>query len=157
MAETKKQIFWSAPEFVHYQKGQVWFFFLTVIGLGFAVYFFVQKDFLTATLFLLMFIIVFGFAKAKPKTMQIVLDGAGIKFNESRIPYQQLKTFWIVYNPPETKTLNFESSAYVNRFITLQLENEDPVKIRRFLLEYLPEDLDRNEHLSHRIARALRF
>ena len=157
MTETKKQITWSAPEFVHYQKSQVWFFFLTVIGLGLAVYFFLQKEFVTAALFLLMFIIVFGFAKRKPKIVKISLDSSGLKLNDLRIPYQQLKNFWIVYNPPAVKTLNFESSAYLNRFITLELEKEDPVKIRRFLLEYLPEDLDRDEHLTQKISRTLRF
>ena len=159
MAKKEKQneISWTAPEFIHYPKSPLWFFLLTVVGLGLVMYFLWQKDFLTAMMFTLLFVIVFYFAKTRPKTVKITLDGRGVKLNDSSIPYQQIKNFWIVYDPPTVKILNFETNAYLNRFLTLQLEDEDPIKIREFLLQYLPEELNRQEQLSSKISRTLKF
>jgi len=153
----KKQISWTAPEFIHYPKSPMWFISLGLAGLAVIAYFLLQRDFLTAVMFLLLVITVYFFAKAKPRTMEIALDSHGVKISKMQIPYQRIKSFWIVYQPPETKTLNFETAAYLNRFLTLQLENEDPVAIRDFLLEYLPEDLDRTEQLTDKISRTLKF
>ena len=153
----KKQISWTAPEFIHYPKSRVWFIGLSALGLAVIAYFLLQRDFLTAVMFLLLFVSAYYFAKARPRDITVVLDSRGVKISQTQVPYQRIKTFWIVYSPPETKTLNFETSAYLNRFLTLQLEGEDPVAIRDFLLEYLPEDLDREEQLSDKISRTLKF
>lgn len=152
-----QEISWRAPEFIHYPKSFVWYGIIALLGLVLAGYFLLQKDFLTAVLFVLLFVLIVYFAQAKPKMLEISLDAKGLKLNEMRLPYQQIKTFWFVYEPPEIKTLNFETTAYFNRFLTLQLEDQDPVKIREFLLKYLPEDLERAEFTSDKIARKLRF
>ncbi|MDP3740737.1 MAG: hypothetical protein Q8R08_00220 [bacterium] len=153
----EKEISWSAPEFVHYPKSTGWFVAVGIVGLILIIYFLFQRDFLTASLFILLTVILVYFAKLPAKTLHIHLTTTGVKINESRLSYQQIKSFWMVYNPPEVKTLNFETGAYLNRFITLQLENEDPVKIRRFLAEYLTEDLEKGELFSDKVSRNLKF
>ncbi len=153
----EKQISWSAPEFIHYPKSKAWFIIMTALGAALIVYFLSQKDFLTAVLFFCLLGLMFYFARAKPKTVRIELDSYGIKVGELKLPYSQIKSFWIVYEPPEVKTLNFETTAYLNRNLTLQLGSEDPVKIRKFLLEYLPEDLDKEEGVADKLARKLKF
>lgn len=157
MLEEKKQITWTAPEFVHYPKSLTWFVIIAIVGLVLVGYFLFQRDYLTATLFILLLAIVFYFGKAKPKHIKIQLDSQGLKLGDTRVPYSQIKKFWIVYDPPTVKILNFETQAYLNRFITLQLENENPVEVRHYLLEYLPEDLEKGEQLSDKISRGLRF
>ncbi|MDP3993805.1 MAG: hypothetical protein U1C57_00770 [Candidatus Doudnabacteria bacterium] len=151
------EISWSAPEYQHYPKSLGWFIFLFLAGAGLTLYFLLQKDFLTSILFALLFIIIYFFSKAKPRTLHITLDRQGIKINNNRLPYSQIKKFWIVYDPPEVKILNFETLAYLNRYLTLQLESQDPVNIRQFLLSYLPEDLDGGEQFSDKLSRKLRF
>lgn len=153
----ENKITWEAPEFIHYPKSVWWFVAIAIIGTGLVIYFLFQKDFLTAVLFVLLLLLIFFFGKQKPKELHIELDGIGAKVNQTRIPYKQLKNFWLVYEPPEVKTLNFETTARFNRFLTLQLRNEDPVKIRKFLLEYLPEDLERGEQFADKLARTLKF
>jgi hypothetical protein len=157
MEQKPKSIGWTAPEFVHYPKSFVWFAVLTIICLGIVVYFLIAKEFLTATLFGLLYAIVFYFSRAKPKDLNIEISGRGLKLNHNLIPYQQLKSFWIIYSPPEVKTLNFETTAYFNRFVTLQLEQENPAAIREFLLQFLPEDLDRGEQFADKLGRTLKF
>lgn len=155
--EKKHEISWTAPEFIHYPKSLNWYLAAGGAALVLVVYFAFQKDFLTATMFVLLFLIVFFFARAKPRQVHITLSAHGIKLNDSRISYQQIKTFWLVYEPPEIKTVNFETSAYLNRYLTLQLGDGDPSEIRDFLLEYLLEDLDREERMPDKISRTLKF
>lgn len=158
MAEAlDKEINWTAPEFVHYPKGKWWFILAAALAAIIIAYFLLQKDFLTATLFILLAAVVIYFARQPAKTLHIQLTHAGLKLNNVKVPYQQIKSFWIVYEPPEVKILNFETSAYLNRFITLQLTDQDPVAVRAFLLKYLPEDLDRGEQISDKLARGLKF
>ncbi len=151
------KITWTAPEFVHYPKSPLWFGLAILAGLALTIYFFFQKDFLTAVLFLLLLIVIVVFAKMPPRTIKIELDGLGIKLNQRRLPYQQIKSFWIVYEPPAVKTLNLETTARLNRFLTLQLAEENPVKIREYLAKHLSEDLDKGEQFSDKLSRTLKF
>src|SRR3989344_8538321 len=153
--EKKQEFVWTAPEFVHYPKNKTWYVVASVIGVILVGYFLVHKDFLTSALFALLFLMLVFLAREKPREVRITLSGRGLKINEMALPYQQIKFFWIVYEPPTVKTLNFETTAYLNRFVTVQLADTDPVAIREFLLQYLLEDLDRQEQTVDTISRKL--
>lgn len=151
------EITWQAPEYVHYPKSAVWFATLSLIGAGLIVFFLFKKDFLTAALFFLLTLTVFFFSRKKPGIVTVKLASTGLTYNEARLPWQKIQSFWIVYEPPEIKTLNFKTSAYLNRLITIQLDDADPAAIHEFLLQYLPEDENQEEQFADKIARKLKF
>jgi len=157
MLENKKQVTWSAPEFIHYPKSAWWFVGLTIIGLGLAIYFAFQKEFLNAFLFLLFYAVVYYYSRVKAKILEIKIDQKGVTFGGNHISYAQTKSFWIVYEPEAVKTLNFETTAYLNRFVTLQLGSADPEQVREILSEHVAEDTDRGEQVSDKLARTLKF
>ena len=157
LEETKTEISWTAPEFIHQPKGSLWFILVGVADLVLIIYFLFQRDYLTALLFLLLGLVTFYFARLPAKNLHIQIGPKGLKLNQIQIPYQKLKKFWIVYEPPIIKTLNFETTAYFNRFLTLQLEDKNPLPIRELLLKYIPEDLERGEQIDDKIARTLKF
>ena len=161
MTETKskqaKELSWEAPEFVHYPKSLTWFVVLFVIGVALIIFFVFKKDFVTALLFLLLLMLAYFFSGQKPKTIKIKLNFRGVELNDMKIPFDQIKSFWVVYDPPEIKTLNFETTAYINRYFTIQINDQNPVELREFLLEHLPEELDRKEQLGDKVSRKLGF
>ncbi len=157
MLENKKEISWTAPQFVHYHKGLGWFISLGIVSTVLILYYAFKKDFLTAALFLLFAIVIYYFAKAKPRQVHIKIDDKGLKINENRIPYQNLKAFWIHYDPPQVKTLNFETTAYLNRSVSLLLMDQNPLAIKDYLLQFLPEELERKESFGEKVARKLKF
>ena len=108
-------------------------------------------------MFILLFLMALLFSRLKPRQITITLGPRGLRLNDSLISYQQMKSFWLVYEPPHIKTLKFETSAYLNRFLTVQLDDQDPVEIREFLLDYLAEDLEREERIPDKISRTFRF
>lgn len=155
--EKPKELSWTAPEFIHYPKSRVWYITIVVVGLVFVVFFLFQKDLLTAALFILLTILVLYFSRQRPREIAVKIDARGLKLNDLQIRYDNLKSFWIVYDPPAVKILNFETTAYLNRYLTIQLADQDPVAARDLLLEHLPEDLDKEEQISDKIARKLKF
>jgi hypothetical protein len=153
----KPHLIWEAPEFIHYPKNKIWIVGISILGLGLIAYFAFQKDFLTTALLVLFFVVILYFGNMAPKTVNVEISPQGVKLNTYRLPFQQIKTFWIVYDPPYVKTLNFETTARFNRFLTVQLMDQDPTTIRSFLLEFLPEDADRGEQFSDIVSRTLKF
>jgi hypothetical protein len=156
--ETKNTtLTWEAPEFVHYPKSPVWFIVLSIIGVALILFFLFKGDFLTSTLFALLLIVTLYFSRQKPRKVKIKITGNQLQINEVKIPFDQIKGFWIIYNPPEIKALNFETTAYLNRYVTVQLADENPLAIREFLLNHLVEDMEKTEPLTDKISRKIGF
>lgn len=157
MPENKKEITWSASEFIHYPKSKWWLGGLTVVGLGLAGYFAIQREFLNAFLFLLFYIVILYYSKAPARTIHIKIDDKGITFGGNHTPYGQIKSFWIVYEEGVVEILNFETTAYFNRFITLQLAGTSPETVREILSQHLVEDTEKGEQFADRLSRTLKF
>lgn len=152
-----KNITWQSPEFIYYHKSPGWYLGLAIFGLitmGYAVW---RTDYLMLFTLIVMFTVAYFYAGRKPKTITVTLSGKGVSLDKNLYYYKNLQSFWILYEPPEVKTLNFETTNYLNRDITIQLENEDPNEIREFLLNFLPENLDREESTTDRLFRRLKF
>ncbi|MBI4054001.1 MAG: hypothetical protein HY397_01575 [Candidatus Doudnabacteria bacterium] len=158
MDKNKKEISWEAPEHIHYEKGLSWYLVAALIALAFFAYAFWQKDYLMfATLFV---VLAAGFfvAHKRPNNISISLNHKGLVTNDVLYRYDTtLKSFWIVYHPPETKTLYFQTAQLFNQTISVELADQNPVEIREFLLQYLPEDLEREESNLDRILRLIKF
>jgi len=157
MTKQKIQISWEAPEYIHYKKGFVWYLSLVLIGAAVLTYAVWNKDYLMLFTLLVVLIVWLVISHQKPRTIKITLSGKGVALSENFYPYSMLKSFWIVYEPPEVKTLYFETTNYLNREIIVQLGEEDPNRVRNFLLQFLPEDLEREESYSDKLLRRLKF
>lgn len=157
MTEDNKIIEWQAPEFTEHEKNTSWHVIFTVIALlliGYAVYI---KSILSAITFVLLSILGWYFANKKPEIILYKLTSTGIVNSDTIIPYKNIKSFWIVYNPPLVKTLNFETTALLNRIVSIELGEQDPLKAREYLQNYITEDLDREESLTDIISRKAKF
>jgi len=99
----------------------------------------------------------FTYAHREPKKVIYTLNNNGIVVDRVLFPYQNILAFWINYLPPDIKTLNFETTAYINRYVSIQLNDQNPLEVREYLLQYLVEDLDQGETLAERITRKTKF
>jgi len=73
-------------------------------------------------------------------------------------PFSELEKYWIIYNPPEVKTLYFEPKNIIKHRLSVPLLDADPLLIRSYLNQYLFEDLDvEEEPLSDRLGRILKM
>jgi uncharacterized membrane protein YobD (UPF0266 family) len=147
---------WETPEFTHYQHGKRWFLIAILIFVALVVFALITKQWLMAAVIILTAVIVFIFTQQKPKVVPFGISHAGIIFSNRFYPYSEIKSFWIVYEP-NVKTINFELTRRLSMIITVQLLDQDPLPIRKFLKKYLPEEKSRGEDFSDRISRLLKF
>jgi len=155
--EAKPLAEWTCPEFVKYRKNKSWYQILWVILVLLIIFAIFKGGFLPVVTFVLMGIVVYVYSKKEPRKIHFKIVNKGIWFNEKFYDFTELKSFWILYEPPELKTLNFLTEKKLPGIITFQLGDQNPVKIREILLEFLPEDEKRKESLADKAARAVKF
>ena len=157
MAKNKNSLSWHASEFKEYEKNLGWYIALVacaILIMGFFVI--VQKDFFAAITIGILTIMIVFFARQKPQVLEIQLNNKGVYHGQVHIPYKQIKRFWIVDKHPH-RTLNLETSTYLNRLMILELDEQDPDEVREFLLEYLPEHEDSEPTFAQRVIHWFKF
>lgn len=155
--DNQKNITWQAPEFRHYPKNVGWYITLVSISvLVIAFFVIVESDIFAAVSLGLITILIILFSRQSPRLVNVELNSKGIKFDNLHYPYKQLKYFWVVNNPRH-KTIIFHTTAFLNNTLILELEDQDPEKIREFLLQYLPEHHETEETSIQRIMHRVKF
>ncbi|MDP3784660.1 MAG: hypothetical protein Q8R12_01115, partial [bacterium] len=71
-------------------------------------------------------------------------------------PYDDLKSFWLNYDPPHVKELYVISKKVLLPQLSIPLGQTDPNQIREHLLKFL-EEREIQESLADAIARFFRF
>jgi hypothetical protein len=150
-------IVWKASSHTQHKRTYAWYLGFGIISLGLILFALFTHSILTLITFILLIVVVFIFATQPAVKVSYKLTNVGIEAGSITYPYKIIKKFWITYNPPTIKTLSFETSAYLNNKVSLQLGDQDPVMVKSFLNQYLPEDLDRQDSLSETLARGLKI
>lgn len=149
---------WKAPEYKQYDRSNNWFIGLLIIAAGLIVYSLITANYLLIIITVILAVIVNSLTHKKPNTLDIAVTKKGVKIDEKLYTFaEDLDTFWILYDPPELKTLNFKRQQRFMPEISIQLEKQNPLKIREFLLEYLDEETDKEEHMADKMSRKIGF
>jgi hypothetical protein len=157
MAKTPLTVFsWQAPEFRHYPKNPAWYITLVIIVTLLVVYQIFQNDYFGAVCLVVVGLMVILFARQVPKIVNMEISDQGIHINNDLIPYNRIRNFWILDNPVH-KTLNFETTAYLNHILTIELEDIDADELHEFLADILPEHNEPSPTLAQRISHRFRF
>jgi hypothetical protein len=156
MASDQILLSWQAPEFRHYEKNIGWYVTLFAIAILIIGYELFQQDFFGALTIGILTFFVLLFGRQRPQVVTIELTAKAVKIEDFYIPYKSIRHFWIVNNSSH-KTLNIETTAYLNRFFLLELEDQDPEAVRELLLQVLPEHSSTEETFSQRLRHRLKF
>ncbi|MBU1167323.1 hypothetical protein KKC60_02860, partial [Patescibacteria group bacterium] len=138
---------WQAPEYIQVSRPQQWYILFAIIGIALVVYAFIVANYLFALIVVILAVVLNTFFHRKPKDLSIAITREGITVENNFYPYgEDLESFWILYNPPDLKTLSFGRRSSVRPTLSIQLEEQNPLKIRETLLNYLPEDVEKEEN-----------
>lgn len=136
---------WEAPEYVQHEKGWKWFFAAGIVDLGFCVYAGITQNWtLLVALVLLSAMYVWQHGNV-PKHVEIKVSHTGIKVGNKEYPYQNIKSFWLIYKPPRVKTLNIRSNSRLLPDITIQLGDQNPASLRTYLCSQIREEEGKEE------------
>ncbi len=150
---------WRVPEFETHQRTKKWYFYAILISAILLLFAFLSGNYLFAIFIILSAIIIVLHDKQEPIPVYFAITTTGIIIGKKRYDYSELKNFSIVFKPHlNKKNLYFEFKSATKMRLSIPLMDMDPLLIRKNLLKFLPEDLDRtDEPLSESLSRLLKI
>lgn len=149
---------WSVVEYPHHERGFWWYLAATLVGGALIVYALVTGNIMFAFIVVIFALILFILSRVPPRSLVVVIDDTGITVGSRKYGWKELKSFWMIYEPPTLKNLYLEFGAGFRSRLTLGLDDMDPVAIREFLMQYIPEDADKmDEPVSDWLGRVLKI
>jgi len=153
----KTLIQWETPEFVKYERSTRWYVTAGIIVLSLIIYAIATGSASMAVVFILLGGVFFLTHNHEPKTINVEITELGIKYGQSFYAYNNIASFWILYHPPYVQTLNIETAGKGGRKIKIELNNENPVKIRKLLSKEVPEVEGASENIADWLIRLLKL
>jgi hypothetical protein len=149
---------WKIKEYEQYEQGRTWYLMMGIATLLLMVFGVWTANYLFVLVVALFAIIMYLHGMQEPIELSFAITETGIVLGNKYYRYSELVNFWVIYNPPEVKTLYFSLNKTVKHRLQVSLDNYDPRPIRDYLSQYLEEDLEQEEEpLSDRFARLFRL
>ena len=149
---------WNFQEYEHYERGAVWYIIMSILGVLFVLYAIFTGNFLFAVVIVLFAIILFLQSHQQPSKVLFKITDLGLVVGARFYPYTEFNNFYLVYNPPEVKTLFLDTKSLWQPLMRIPLLEQNPLEVKQTLLEFLPEDLEKEEEpLADKIARTWRL
>ena len=139
---------WEVPEYIKYERSRVWYVIAGGLAVALFIYSIVTLNFLFSIIIGLISAIVFLHERRHPDMIHFMILEGGIVLGDRFHPYKNLNSFWIIYEPPIVQILYLGVNSTWRRELPIHLEDQNPVAIRRILLNYLEEDLDKEEEAT---------
>jgi hypothetical protein len=131
---------WQALEYEDFKRSKKWYavaipIFIAVIG--WAVY---TRSAVMAITFLLAGIIGYVQLKKEPRMMDFMITSEGIVAGKEIYIFDNLSSFWIFYESEGLKAISLHTKSSFIPYVQVPLSEEDPVEIRKILLDRIPEE-----------------
>lgn len=145
---------WKFREYIEREKGKAWYFVVVGLLVALIAYAVLTTNVLFAVILVLaVFTIVFQNLQPA-REIPVVIGEDGIIVDKSFYPYKMLKSFWLIYDPPEIKYLYLDFKSSVRKSLAIPLEDANPLELREALLNFIEEDLQHEEEeLDEILAR----
>ncbi|MBI4160078.1 hypothetical protein HY504_02840 [Candidatus Wolfebacteria bacterium] len=147
---------WRAPEFdYHPQKSLTLFLFGALLCAGgVAALFF--KNFLFAVLLAISGGLVIHHSSRRPRELHFYISPRGVKIGRRIYQFEDLNSFWILYDPPHSRELIIESKKALMPVIRAPIGETNPLEIRKVLIRFLKEE-KHEESLVDIVSKHLGF
>jgi hypothetical protein len=148
---------WIAPEYVQHQKSARWYVIAGVATLLFLIWAIFTGSW-SMTFAIIVFAAVYQYTHAyhPPKNIQITVSEMGIGIGKMFFPYSHIQAFWIIYKPG-LQTLNLRVSKSFFSDVMIQLNSQDPVELRQYLVGQIAEWEGKDERIGDLFLRLLKL
>jgi len=141
----KELISWEFPEFRQHERSRGWYIVAIVIGALLLLYSVFTMNFLFALVIIITAMIFFLRMSAEVQDIKFAIYEDGIQVGEKFHEFKAFSDFYVIYEPPEIKTLYLNFDSLLNPRLSIPLGDINPIKVREILLDYLEEDLEQEE------------
>lgn len=154
----KTLIKWHFPEFEQPERSTSWYIVLFIIFAALLIYSIVTLNFLFAIIIVMVVVILFLHQRKDPIELEIKITEAGVEIGNKFYVYKELDKFFIIYEPPEISNLYIEFKSNLKPDLSIPLREQNPIKVRDILIDFLAEDIDKEEEpTSDFLTRWLKF
>ena len=130
---------WEGPEYEHHPKEKKWYLVASLILSAIIIYALVNNSPIMAITFVLVGIVGYIQLEKKPQILSFKVTYDGILVGDELYHFDNIKSFWIFYQPPHIKILSLSVDAILLPYIHIPVHQIDPVKLREVLLDFIPE------------------
>lgn len=149
---------WSFPEFNQYTRPSWWYIWLGIVSAVLLTYAFLTLNFLFAIFIVLVDIIFISGIINNPNKIKFSIKEDGIEAGKIFYSFKDLKNFWLIYEAQKTKRLYFEFKSNLKPILSIPLEKQNPLEIRKILKERLEENLNQEkESVSEQFEKLLKL
>lgn len=148
---------WRAPEYAHHEKSALWFVCAGLVALTLVVWG-IMTDGWTFSLAIIVFCGTYYLTyREKPKIVDVKISKLGVKIGNHGFAYNQIKHFWIVYDPPFVNKLYLRMNGRFHPDVCVSLEDVDVAELRSVLIEHLHEVKGRHEPFADTLVRLFKL
>lgn len=130
---------WSALEHEPYNIGRKFLIFSMIFLSAIVIYGLISNSPIMAITFILIGIVGYIFLQKEPKIINFAISSSGIIAGNEIYEFDNLKSFWIFYEP-HNRALSLRSKSAFTPYIHIPIADEDPVKIREIIIDFIPEE-----------------
>jgi hypothetical protein len=131
---------WEAPEYDYIPKSNNWFWSVIIITIGLVFASFLLGNMLFAILVMISGLTIILYGARMPRKISFSFTSRGLIIEKRLYLYENLRSFWIQYEPPHKKLLAIVPKKHLMPAISIPLGNVNPNDIREHLLKFLKEE-----------------
>jgi len=131
---------WRGPDFEHYPRSKKWYTGISII-VALIIFYAVWTDsIIMAIVFALIWLV--GYLQlSRPQTViDFAVTYEGILVGDEMYDFDEIKSFWIFYEPPHTRIISLHMKGYLRPYLHIPLHQIDPVIVHEKLVEFIPEE-----------------
>lgn len=140
---------WEAPSFYYNPQKRYLAFVVIALFCGAGAMLFYQRDTLTAIFLILSSLVLILYANKKPTNSRIEVGPVGVRIDDQLYHYQELKSFWLDYNPGGPKELSLEAKKWYLPYVKVSIEDTNPLEIRSLMINFVPEREHESSLIDH--------
>ena len=150
---------WEIPEYEKPIRTKKWYVIAISTIFLLLLFSFFSANFLFAVIIIIATLITIIHEGQEPQKIKIFLTEEGVIIGKKFYDFDEIKNFFIIYKPRNNvKNLYFEFKNHFKQRLSIPLNNNNPLPIRKNLLKYLPENLEKtNQPLSEGLARLFKL
>jgi len=130
---------WQAPEYEIYEKDRKWYVVMGLLLASIVIYAIFTDGLVMAITFILIGVVAYIILNKKPRIINFYITDDGIVAGREIYEFENINSFWIFYEPGGIKAVSLNVKSKFSPYIHIPIENEDPLKIRKIILNYIEE------------------
>ena len=148
-------IAWDAPEHIHTEKNNDWYWAVGIITITSTVLAFIFGNIIFGIFIIIASFALVTHAAKEPRTIHYEINDRGVMVDKTLFPFLSLESFWIDAHEIPSKIL-LKSHKIFMPYITIYIEEVDPEKVRDILLNYIAET-EHQEPLTQKLLEKFGF